>query len=141
MKQVVLLLVILMACVLVAMPLHAQEVTPEPPVVVEEPPPAAPPVVNATDLFTTALIVIGAIVGIAFGVFGYIVRPAIVGAVSGMPQWAGEVLFSAGDTGLASLEGYAEGTEGTRDDDEVAKLRREFDQLRAEIRAKWEQRE
>lgn len=115
--------------------LLAQAVTPEPtpPVVVD--PPVDVPVENDTtpQLFNTALIVIGAIVSVAFGVFGYLVRPAIIGAVAGMPQWGAEMLFSGGDAGLDALEDYVETTPTEIDDTEVAKLRREFEQLRADI--------
>lgn len=110
----------------------AQEATPEPtPVVVVDPP--AVEDVTTPQLFNTALIVIGAIVTISFGVFGYIVRPAIVGVVASMPQWGAEMIFSGGDAGLDALENYVETTTTEIDDAEVAKLRREFEHLRADI--------
>lgn len=116
--------------------LFAQEVTPEaPPVVVVTDPPVVVDAVTTSQLFTTALIVIGAIVGVAFGVFGYIVRPALVAALNQIPQWGAEMFFSAGDAGLTAVERYAETTETVIDDNEVAKLRRDFDQLREEVRA------
>lgn len=116
--------------------LLAQEVTPEPtPVVVVTDPPVVVDAVTTSQLFTTALIVIGAIVGVAFGVFGYIVRPALVAALNQIPQWGAEMFFSAGDAGLTAVERYAETTETVIDDNEVAKLRRDFDQLREEVRA------
>lgn len=130
------LLVLILLC-LFALPAFAQEVTPEPPPVVVVDPPAVD-AVTPPQLFNTALIVIGAIVTVALGVFGYIVRPAIVGAVAGMPQWGAEMLFSAGDAGLDALEDYAETTETTIDDDEAAKLRREFNELREEVRSRWQ---
>jgi hypothetical protein len=115
--------------------LLAQESTLEPTPVVVVDPPVDPPVANDTtpQLFNTALIVIGAIVTVAFGVFGYLVRPAIIGAVAGMPQWGAEMLLSAGDAGLDALENYTETTITELDDTEVAKLRREFELLREEV--------
>lgn len=115
--------------------LLAQEITPEPTPVVVVDPPVDPPAENDTtpQLFNTALIVIGAIVTVAFGVFGYLVRPAIVGVVASMPQWGAEMLFSGGDAGLDALEDYAETTVTELDDTEVAKLRREFELLREEV--------
>lgn len=127
-----------MMCMAVINPVGAQDATPETAPVarmdvgVDS---AAPSngTLDATALFQTALIVIGAVVTIAFAVFGYIVRPAIVGAVVGMPEWGANMLFSAGDAGLDALEGYAKGTPGETDDSEVAKLRREFEELRRQI--------
>ncbi len=129
------LLLIVALCLLFVLPAFAQEVTPEPTPVVVVDPPVEAPAISTGQLFNTALIVIGAIVTVAFGVFGYIVRPSIVGAVAGMPEWAASMLFSGGDAGLDALENYVEGTPETTDNEEVAKLRREFEQLRADIAA------
>lgn len=115
--------------------LLAQEVTPEPTPIVVTDPPVVVDAVTTSQLFTTALIVIGGIVAVAFGVFGYIVRPALVAALNQIPQWGAEMFFSAGDAGLTAVERYAETTETVIDDNEVAKLRRDFDQLREEVRA------
>lgn len=116
--------------------LLAQEVTPEvTPVVVVAEPPVVVDAVTTSQLFTTALIVIGGIVAVAFGVFGYIVRPALVAALNQIPQWGAEMFFSAGDAGLTAVERYAETTETPLDNEEAAKLRREFNELREEVRA------
>lgn len=130
MKRILFVLFILFVF---ALPAFAQEVTPEPIVVTD--PPVIVDTVTTSQLFTTALVVIGAIVGVAFGVFGYIVRPALVAALNQIPQWGAEMFFSAGDAGLTAVEDYAETTETTLDDNEVAKLRREFELLREEVRA------
>lgn len=106
---------------LFAAPVYAQETVTE------------NPTVDATALYNTALVVIGAIVVVAFGVFGYIVRPAIAGAVAGMPEWSAKMLFSAGDAGMDALEDYAERTPSPIDDQEIAKLRAAYDELKLEV--------
>lgn len=137
------LTLIVFACLLVfalslVTPLAAQESTLEPTTEtpITEPPPVVvdpPLVIDQTSTFNTALVVIGAIVVIVFGVFGYIMKPAVAGAVAGMPQWAAEMLLTAGDTGLSALEKYTETTPDPIDDTEVAKLRKAYDELREEI--------
>lgn len=121
-------------------PGFAQDATVDPsPVVTEEAPPPVvePPVtpVDQTAIIQTVLVIAGAIVVVAFGVFGYVVRPAIVGAVNGMPEWAANILLTGGDIGLDALEDYVKRTPSPVDDNEVAKLRQAFEDLAAEIRA------
>ncbi len=140
MRKLFSLLMLALFLLLGVRPGFAQEATVDPsPVVTEEAPVVEPPevvtVVDQTEIIQTVLVIAGAIVVVAFGVFGYVVRPAIVGAVNGMPEWAGEILLTAADTGLGALEDYARGTPSPIDDNEVAKLRKEFEELAAEIRA------
>jgi len=145
MKSIRLILVVALCILLGALfgsPLSvsAQDTpTIEPTVVapVEEPPVEVTPpvaVVDQTQIITTALIVIGAVVGIAFGVFGYLVRPVLLAGINQMPPWAANMLFSAGDAGLDALEEYVEDTPDTTDDTEVAKLRKEFELFREQYR-------
>lgn len=132
---VVALIVLIGALFFTPLSIFAQEVTPEPtPVVVvpvEDPPVA---VVDQTAIVTTALIVIGTVVAIAFGVFGYLVRPVLLAGINQMPAWAADMVFSAGDAGLDALEEYVEDTPDPTDDTEVAKLRKEFELFREQYR-------
>lgn len=129
-----LLLVALCALLLliVSAPTLAQDVTPEPTPIVT-PPVDTGTTVSSGQLFTTALIVIGAVASIALSVFGYIVRPAIAGVVASMPEWGANMLFSTVDSGIDAADTYAKTTPNPADDVEVARLRNELALLRQEV--------
>ena len=88
-----------------------------------------------TDLSTTEIVLIGVlfIVVVLFGAgLAYLVR---VVAEQGrqmrdlMPQWAVEMIASAGLSGLAELQEYVESTPNTVDDALLERIETKFDEL------------
>lgn len=129
---VVLLLGLLLLAV--GLPVFGQDVTPEPtPVVIITDPPAEPVGAATGQLFTTAIIVIGAVASIALVVFGAIVRPILAAALASMPQWGADMLFGAVETGLESAANYAKTTDTPRDDAGVEQLKADIRLLREDV--------
>lgn len=127
-------------------PVFAQDVTDEPtlePTPVEtvaptaaptlEPVPTEVPAPSPVDetkipdaLWTVIIVLVVGVVSVAF--------VGILAAARGLPEWAKALLLNMVDSGVASLDKYAKGTDTPIDDLGVAELRKLVDQLREELR-------
>lgn len=156
MKRLTLTLVLLFA---LAFPAYAQTDEPEPtaeatPVVIEapveipqdstvivveasEPEPAEPAPVPAVNPDLQALLIAAVSLAIlfAFSLFG---RDLIKAAKDNVPPWALEPIFSAVDSILATVEANALTTASKADDEQVAELRRKYEEIKTELRNKTE---
>ena len=95
---------------------------------------SAAPTFDATTVYSIALIVVGLIVMVAFGVFGYVVRPALIQLGVSAPQFALDGINSAYESVIKALQDFVTLTPTPLDDAALAELKTTLDTLLEEIR-------
>lgn len=128
-----LLMILLVFVLLFAGSVGAQEGTPDAPVIIDVEEVAPPVIVVDTTVYSVALIVVGVIFLIGFGVLGYVVRPAILQLGISAPEWALKGVQSGYESGMEKLNEFVLSTDTPLDDAAAAEIHERIDELFGEI--------